>query len=144
MPPMSTHPTSLRHIPTRLPALLAGLVLGVLLPLACIVHCLLVPAGLSAPRPHDAHNHGQGHHTADGVHAPAASPAQGHDHGSCGMHGAETADGTSAPRVVFDLTTLAALAVAAALASRRGTPPRPECRPAALAYTPLTPPPQFA
>lgn len=125
-------------------ALLLALFVILLNPALCVLHCLALEGG-SAPGTgghalHSAHE-AAGHalHNAHGAHTAAkAAPTQAAGQSDvalvCAMAQALDEDGGPLPRALYELTPIAALAVAFALAML-GAPPAP-----GPARRPLTPP----
>lgn len=144
MPQMGTRIyQAFRRSQRHLPGLACGLLLGVLIPLACVLHCLRhAPSGHAGHADHAGHG---GHH-----HAPVARPAStaaghtpdGHDHRLCGMHADEIAAGMDYPRALYELTPLAAPALVVVVALLGAAAARARLGDAGRADAPLTPPPQ--
>lgn len=141
---MSTIAASIRQIDARaalplgrreLCALLLALLIGVLNPSLCILHCQL----LQGAGPAHSHTPGQAGH-AHHAHHSASSDATGHA-GPCAAAGLAGA-GRLLPQAAYELAPVASAlaALTLALASRALVGP-PRLR-AALPAAPLTPPPQ--
>lgn len=134
----------------HLPGVTAGLVLAVLIPLACVIHCMFVMPGSSHSGSHShgiSHSHAQ--HSASHSHGVSHSHAQhsataDHTYSNCGMHKHGQASEAFYPRALYELIPLAPAAPLILLLLLGALAARPVIRHTCLAPTPPAPPPRIA
>lgn len=133
----------LRHLLRHLPALLGSVLLGALIPLACILHCHLTPPSQAEGGDSHAHHADAQHRHAAQTEAAGGYTPDSHDHRLCGMH-AEGRAALAYPYWLYEITPQSAQGLALVIALLGVMVARVLPRAGDTASAPPTPPPQIA